>query len=92
MIKIGARGLLNKPYYMREMLRVVRKALDEDWQAPRLSTPIFSSRISFSHRHPILAKENSTFSAEVPKEMIIDLSHGEDGKGWKRFSCRWSSS
>jgi hypothetical protein len=45
----------------------------------------------FSHRNPNLATEHSTFSAEVPKGRIIDLSHGEDGKGWKRCSCRWSS-
>jgi FixJ family two-component response regulator len=28
-IKIGARGFLNKPYDMREMLQVIRKVLDE---------------------------------------------------------------
>jgi len=30
MIKIGARGLLNKPYEMREMLQVIRKVIDEE--------------------------------------------------------------
>jgi len=31
-------------------------------------------------RH-LLAKKNSTFFSERPNEMMIDLSHGEDGKG-----------
>jgi FixJ family two-component response regulator len=30
MIKIGARGFLNQPYDMSEMLQVIRKVLDED--------------------------------------------------------------
>jgi FixJ family two-component response regulator len=30
MIKIGARGFVNKPYDMSEMLQVIRKVLDEN--------------------------------------------------------------
>jgi FixJ family two-component response regulator len=30
MIKIGARGFLNKPYDMSDMLQVIRKILDEN--------------------------------------------------------------